>query len=179
MELTPELLAELKQAIATGQLDLSAVQGTRDGRSPIRPPHLRQLHDLRLAPTKDDPRPTFIWSVDGPRNDPDAHKTHPYPRLLWSADGTEITVHTAAEHQQKVASGYLEKAPGDVVIDPATAMKAMLDGLSPEDRLLVLEGSKSARNKQRIEALLELDDAAFDSVVSALEMVPGAKKKSA
>jgi hypothetical protein len=175
MEWTPEFIAELQHAINTGQLDLSKVQGQRDGRSPLRP---RQLHDLRLLPTKDDPRPTFFWSAEGPRNDPEAHKTHPYPRLLWTQGGEEITVRTLAEHQALKAQGYLEHAPGAVVIDQAAALQAMLEGLTPTDRALVLEGSKVARNKQRIEALLELDDESFALVAAAIE-TPSKAKKSA
>ncbi len=35
----------------------------------------RQLHDLNLAPTASDPRPTFFWSAEKPRNAGDLTKT--------------------------------------------------------------------------------------------------------
>jgi len=173
MSLAPELLQAIKEAIANGDIDLNlnAVSTTR---SPFRP---RQLHNLTLLPTKDDPRPTFFWSVEGPRNDAEASKTHPYPRLLWHADGTEIRVENAGEHRAKVAEGYLEVAPGTVELDQAAQIKAMLEALSPADRALVIDGNKKARIAAAIEGMAALSDADVDAVIASLEQ--GKAKKSA
>jgi hypothetical protein len=170
MALSPELLAEIKQAIADGSLNTADLQG---GRSPFRP---RQLHDLRLAPTKDDPRPTFFWSVEGPRNNPDAGKTFPYPRLLWSPAGEEITVQSATEHREYVAKGYLETDPGTVVVDQSAQIKAMLEALSPADRAMVIDGQKKARMLAIQEQMSELSADDLDAVLASLE---SGKKKSA
>jgi len=171
MALSPELLSEIRQAIADGSLNTADLQG---GRSPMRP---RQLHDLRLKPTKDDPRPTFFWSVEGPRNDAESFRTYPYPRLLWSQAGEEIRVETAKEHADFVAKGYLEADPGTIVIDQAQAVRAMLESLSPADRALVVEGQKKARMQAIQEQMAELSDADLDTVLASLET--GKVKKSA
>lgn len=169
MSLSPELLAEIKQALADGSLNTADLQG---GRSPFRP---RQLHDLRLLPTKDDPRPTFFWSVEGPRNNPDAGKTFPYPRLLWSPGGEEITVQSATEHRDYVSKGYLEKDPGTVVVDQAASIRALLEALTPADRALIVDGQKKARMQAIQEQMAELSDADLESVLASFEP----KKKSA
>lgn len=171
MSLAPELLQAIKEAIANGEIDLTAVTNAR---SPFRP---RQLHNLTLLPTKDDPRPTFFWSVEGPRNDAEAGKTHPYPRLLWDAAGTEICVKTAEEHRAKVAEGYLEVAPGTVELDQAGQIRAMLESLSPADRALVIDGNKKARIAAAIEGMAALSDADVDAVIASLEQTKA--KKSA
>jgi hypothetical protein len=171
MALNPELLAEIKQALADGSLNAAELQ--QGGRSPFRP---RQLHDLRLLPTKDDPRPTFFWSVEGPRNNPDAGKTFPYPRLLWSPAGEEITVQSATEHRDYVAKGYLEKDPGTVVVDQADAIKRMLEALSTADRDLVINGQKKARMQAIQDQMAELSDDDLASVIASLE--PKARKSA-
>jgi hypothetical protein len=173
MALSPELLAEIKQAIADGSLNAAELQ--QGGRSPFRP---RQLHDLRLLPTKDDPRPTFFPSAEGPRNDGGASmKTFPYPRLLWSQAGEEITVQSATEHHDYVAKGYLEKDPGTIVIDQAAQMRAMLEALSPADRSLIIQGQKKARMQSIQDQLAELSDADVDAVLNSFS--DQGKQKSA
>jgi hypothetical protein len=127
------------------------------------------LHDLTLLPTKDDPRPTFNWSADPPRDDGgESRRTFPYPRLLWTADGTEITVHSEAEHRGMVAQGYLEQAPGDVVIDQAEQLRQMLEALSPADRALVVDGQRQARIKAALSALEELPRGEADTMLESL-----------
>jgi hypothetical protein len=171
MGLAPELLQAIKEAIANGDIDINAVANSR---SPFRP---RQLHNLTLLPTKDDPRPTFFWSVEGPRNDAEAGKTHPYPRLLWHADGTEIRVENATEHREKVAAGYLEVAPGTVELDQAAQIRAMLEALSPADRALVIDGNKKARIQAAVDAMAAASDADVEAVLASLEQTKA--KKSA
>ncbi len=163
MALSPELLSEIKQAIADGQLNVSDLQG---GRSPFRP---RQLHDLRLLPTKDDPRPTFFWSVEGPRNNPDAGKTFPYPRLLWSSDGEEITVQSEPEHKRMLAQGFLEVDPGTAVVDQSETIRLMLERLSPADRALVIDGQKKARMNAIQEQMAELSADDLEAVLASFE----------
>jgi hypothetical protein len=167
MNLSPDLLAQIQAAIASGQLQVPQTGATNNaGRSPFRP---RQLHDLTLLPTKDDPRPTFNWSADPPRDDGgESRRTFPYPRLLWTADGTEITVHSEAEHRGMVAQGYLEQAPGDVVIDQAEQLRQMLEALSPADRALVVDGQRQARIKAALSALEELPRGEADTMLESL-----------
>jgi hypothetical protein len=178
MNLSPDLLAQIQAAIASGQLTLPANGETNlAGRSPLRP---RQLHDLTLLPTKDDPRPTFNWSADPPRDDGGAsRRTFPYPRLLWTKDGTEITVHSEAEHRGMVAQGYLEQAPGDIVIDQAEQLRQMLEALSPADRALVVDGQRQARIKAALSALEELPRGEADSMLESLEATSAKAKRSA
>ena len=60
------------------------------GRSPMKP---RQLHNLTLLPSATDPRPTFFWSAESPRDTGDLSRTTLYPRLMWHGQtGEEITV---------------------------------------------------------------------------------------
>ena len=177
MNLSPDLLQQIQAAIASGQLVLPATGTANDaGRSPFRP---RQLHDLTLLPTKDDPRPTFNWSADPPRDDGGAsRRTFPYPRLLWARDGTEITVHSEQEHRAQVAAGYLEQAPGDVVIDQAAELRAMLKALSPADRALVVDGQRQARIKAALAALEELPTGEADSMIESLEATAKTKRSA-
>jgi hypothetical protein len=163
MALNAELLAEIRAAIADGSLNTADLQG---GRSPFRP---RQLHDLRLLPTKDDPRPTFFWSVEGPRNNPDAGKTFPYPRLLWSADGEEITVQSEPEHKRMLAQGFLEMDPGTAVVDQSETIRLMLERLSPADRALVIDGQKKARMNAIQEQMAELSAEDLEAVLASFE----------
>lgn len=136
MNVTPELLAQIQQLIAENKINA-------DGRSPIRP---RQLHNLTLAPTATDPRPLFIPSSEAPR-DWDTFKTFPYPRLLWSPDGVEITVKTKTEHEQRLEDGYLEVAPSAVPVDPIVDIREALEGLSSQERELILNRADTQRKE--------------------------------
>ena len=110
--MTPDDIASLRAQL--GLTDTS-------GRSPLKP---RQLHDLRLLPTKDDPRPTFFWSAEAPRNVADLTKTSPYPKLLWEpVTGTEVTAQSPEEHETLYA-GYLPLAPATAVLDPQAELEA-------------------------------------------------------
>lgn len=133
--LSPDELGALKARL-DGLTDTS-------GRSPLRP---RQLHDLNLKPTAEDPRPTFFWSAEKPRNAGDLSKIHPYPRLMWHAEtGEEITVVSASAQATRAASGYLLSPPFAVAIDPMAMLAAQLDALSEQDRALLIESQKQDR----------------------------------
>jgi hypothetical protein len=138
MNLPPDLLAQIQDAIKTGQISVGTF-----GRSPMRP---RQLHDLRLPPTKDDPRPTFFWSAEAPRDGVDLTRTTEFPKLMWDAEtGTEVTVTDAEDQGRHVARGYVFVAPTSVVIDPMDAIKAQWDALSADDQALLLESQRQDR----------------------------------
>jgi hypothetical protein len=170
--LTPEQLASLR-----AQLGLPA--GDASGRSPFRP---RQLHDLRLLPTAEDPRPTFFWSAVSPR-DVDVTTTSPYPRLLWNtATDEEVTVGDLETHQAYLAEGYTEQAPMHAPVDPMAEIEAALAALSVEERAMVVESQR----KQRVAALTEkmagLSDGALASLLSDAPKTekrkPGRPRKS-
>jgi len=174
MDLSPDLLAQIQQAINNGSLTLSGMAARQA--SPFKP---RQLHDLRLLPTADDPRPTFFWSAVGPRDDPEANKTHPYPRLLWAVDGTEICVRSKSDHDAKLAEGYVEVDPGLVAPDPMADMRIMLASLSPADRDLVVNGAKRAQMQAIQEQLAEFSADDLEALVGGLPKANGTAKKSA
>ncbi len=165
-QLTPDQLSSLKQ-----QLDALSGDGSR---SPIRP---RQLHDLRLLPTKDDPRPTFFWSADQPRDYvPGAPK--PYPKLMWHREtGEEITVQTAVDER---AHGdlYVTVAPTNAVAQtPMDWMREALEALSPEERTLVVEGQKQDRLTEIRNKLASLSPEALESLLSKSEGTTKRAKK--
>lgn len=171
MNLPTELLEQIRAAIADGSLQL----GDPGGRTPLRP---RQLHDLRLLPTATDARPTFCWSAEGPRDNPESFKTHPYPKLLWNGiTGEEITVRSGNEESEKIANGYVTVAPSDVVLDPIAEMRAALDALPEEDRKLILDGQRKQRNQEIASKLAALSDVQLESVLASA--VEPKKKKSA
>lgn len=134
-----------------------------DGRSPDRP---RQLHDLRLPPTKDDPRPTFIWSAEVPRDAGDINRPGPpYPRLAWSPDGEEVRVDDADQLRQLRMRGYTEEPPAVVPVDPLTTLQAALAELSPEDRAQVLEQQRLQRLVALQDQLARLPDGALETLL--------------
>ena len=166
--LDPNQLAALKAAVA-GLTDTS-------GRSPFRP---RQLHDLTLPPTADDPRPTFFWSAVKPRNVGDLSKTTPFPRLLWHVKtGKEITVGQAdasakaneAAMAAAAAEGYTLTAPPSYAEKPPMEnVRDLLDGLSAADRDLVLKGAHATKLQRIQDALLGLSDAEREELAAVLE----------
>ncbi len=136
MQLDPALIAQIQAAIANGTLQIG---GT--GRSPMRE---RQLHDLTLLPTADDPRPTFFWSAEKPRNEQIGPGT-PYPRLLWTAEGVEVTVHSPEEHRRMVTQGYQEQCPADVVIDVMEQLQSQFEALPEADKQLLIAAQRQDR----------------------------------
>ena len=160
---TPEDLAELKAVlIGMGGLD-------SNGRSPIRADHERQLHDLTLPPTADDPRPTFFWSAVKPRNE--APQRPPYAHLMWEpVSGREITVRSPKDTEKFKAQGYLMTPPANAEKpDPADVVKAALAALSETDRQQVIQAAQAARLRKVQEMASALDDAALDTLMASME----------
>lgn len=143
------------------------------GRSVIRLD--RQLHDLRLMPTKDDPRPTFFWSADAPRN-VDTSKTYDYPRLMWHKETeTEITVHSAEEEQQK-SDRYTRFPPNMAAPDPEVELRQLLASLSPEDRAFLEEQQRKNRSAEIEAKMASMPTAVVDRVLNDTK---AQKKKTA
>ncbi len=165
---TPEQLQLLKAAL-DGMTNVS-------GRSPFLP---RQLHDLTLLPTKDDPRPTFFWSADKPRNVGDLTKTKPYPKLMWEVPtGREITVANAKDEAAHTAQGFILTPPANAEKpSPFDVLKDMLEGLTEADRSLVLKGAHATRLDGIKDGILELGDDEREALIAAL--LPAEKRKSA
>ncbi len=114
------------------------------GRTPDSLP--RQLHDLRKRPSATDPRPTFFWSAEEPPHGVDLTKTKPFPALLWHGEnGQEITVMSAKEQAEKLAAGYVLKAPFVIVLDPMDELAEAIAALPEADRKLLLDGQKQDR----------------------------------
>ncbi len=168
MQLSPELLQQIQAAIQNGTLQL----GNPAGRSPIKP---RQLHDLRLLPTKDDPRPTFFWSAESPRDVGDLTRTTEFPKLMWHAEGgQEITIHSAEEQRRLLTQGYVLTAPASVVIDVMDQMRAQFEALSAEDQALLIDAQK----QDRLAALrAQLGTLPEDKLQAMLAQADPAKRK--
>lgn len=130
---------------------LKAKEGLDDqGRSPFRP---RQLHNLNLPPTADDPRPTFFWSAEPPRNA--ALVPPPFAQLVWHAvTHQERTVHSKHELQEALASGWTDIYPQQAALSPEEQLERDLAQISPEDRDLLMKANEEARLK-RIQAQLD------------------------
>ncbi len=175
--LTPDQLVALKQQL-DGLTDAS-------GRSPIRP---RQLHNLTLLPTKDDPRPLFIPSAEAPRDGRDLTKTTEFPKLMFHRDtGTEITVYSSGE-QRQMSDLYDLVAPAGRVMEPMDALKYELDSFSAEDRALIIDAQKQTRIaglQAKLAGLSEealarlLGEAEQDEATGEVKRRPGRPRKSA
>jgi hypothetical protein len=143
------------EQIAALKSQLDAITST-DGRSPFKS---RQLTDLRLLPTKDDPRPTFFMSAEAPRNAGDLTRTTLYPRLMWHGEtGAEITVTDARSFTAHLERGYVELPPFEIVLDPMDALAAQIDALSADDREALIESQRQDRigaMRQKLAALSE------------------------
>lgn len=157
---SPEQLQQLK--IALDSLESTA------GRSPFRD---RQLHDLRLLPTKDDPRPTFFWSAEPPRHAADLTKTTTYPRLMWEGTtGREITIKDAKEQATYTAQGFVLSPPANAEApDPMDVIRQQLETLSPEDRKAVMLSAQAARLTKIQEAMAGLSETEMAALVASLE----------
>ena len=143
-----------------------------DGRSPFRP---RQLHDLRLQPTKDDPRPTFFWSADPPRTQAPP-RPRAYPKLRWHAEtGQERTIRTPQE-LAALGADWIDHPP---VMTPETAEERVaraLAELSPEDREMVLEANRQAKLARLQRDLADLSEVQAGRVLN--EDAPKRRKKA-
>ena len=161
--LTPEQLAELKAKL-DGLTDVS-------GRSPIKP---RQLHDLRILPNATDPRPTFFWSAETPRNVGDLSRTTPYPRLMWHGEtGQEITVTSASALQSKTAEGYVLDPPDAVAaVSEAEQLQELLRALPAEDQAAILAAQKKTRMKDIESRLAALTEDQLEQVLQNVDQQP-------
>jgi hypothetical protein len=155
---TPEQIAKLRA-------ELDSQTTTADGRSPYRP---RQLHDLTLKPTADDPRPTWFMSAEPPRN---AVPQRPaFRQLLWHQEtGREITVKSAEELERKIREGYGLKPPQAMVLSAADRAEQLFNALSDDDKALVLEQQRQSKIARATEALaaLSADEQANITTVKA------------
>jgi hypothetical protein len=174
MPLTPELLAALKESLANGDISTQEISNlTPMGRSPIRP---RQLHDLTLTPTKDDPRPTFFWSAEKPR-DGSGFKTSEFPKLMWSPKGQEITVISRTMQAERERQGYLLTCPADVVIEPLDLVRAQWEALSAEDREVLTESYRQDRRNALLAKMGSLDPSQIETLLASQDKQ--ARRKSA
>lgn len=162
--------------------DLLALKARLDGltdvsgRTPLRP---RQLHDLRLLPTKDDARPTFFWSAEPPRDAGDLTRTTPYPMLMWHAEtGAEITVHDAKAMQAYKAQGYVTTAPFAMELDPMDVLAAQIDALSEADRTALIESQRQDRIAAMRSKLANLSEDKL-AILLAQSEKPAKQKKGA
>jgi hypothetical protein len=167
-QFSADQLQQLKQAIE-GLTDTS-------GRTPELLP--RQLHDLRKRPAWNDPRPTFFWSAEEPRNGIDLGKTKPYPRLMWhSTTGQEITVANVKAQETHTAQGFILTPPENAEKpDPLDAAREAIEALSPEDRKTVLLAAQRTRLARVQEMASGLTDAELEALVSSLDT---SKRRSA
>lgn len=155
--LTPSDLAALKAKLFPETDPL--------GRSPLRP---RQLHNLTLLPTKDDPRPTFFWSVEGPRDVVITHTA--FPKLLWhQTTNTEVTVYSQDEEAHLLATGYGSAPISAVVLDPVQNLADQLAGLSEEEQALILQAQQQTRIETLTAKLSKLSDADLERLLSSVE----------
>jgi hypothetical protein len=159
--LSTDDIAVLKAALGMPNVDAN-------GRSPLRP---RQLHDLRLLPTKDDPRPTFFWSAEAPRDAADLTKTSLYPRLMWeSTTGREITVVNAKDQASYTAQGFVLVAPANAeTLDPSEMIRQQLEQLSPEDRKTIIAAAQKDRMARLQEAMAGLTEDELAALVASVE----------
>lgn len=168
MQLPPELLAQFQEAINSGQLTI----GNPSGRSPMKP---RQLHNLTLLPTAEDPRPTFFWSALPPRDGVDLTRTTEFPKLMWHGQtGTEIAVTSRDDQQAHLSMGYILHAPAGLVVDPMDAIRAAWDALSAEDQVLLVEAQKQDRINALRAKLSQLEPDKLEALLASAE--PKAKK---
>ena len=164
---SPDQLAQLK----------SALDGlTPSGRSPLRP---RQLHDLRLIPTADDPRPTFFWSAVSPRDGVDLTRTTPFPRLLWNKAGEELTVYSAEEMAEQVKAGCSLMAPTDMPApDPFEMVRMEWASFTEDERAMMLEATQTQKRKALEAKLSTLSDAQLQALLGQAEKPKRAAKSA-
>lgn len=160
--------------------DLQALKAKLDGLTDVsgrsRFPK-RQLDDLTLLPTKDDPRPTFFWSAEQPRG-VDTRRTTLYPALLWHPEtGAEMTVTDAKTYTDYVAQGYLSHPLFDVQHDPMDLLAAQLDALSEQDRAALIESQRMDRIAALRAQLVALPEDKLAALLAQSEKPAKAAKK--
>ncbi len=168
-QFSPEQIEALK--IALGQ--------AANSRSPIRE---RQLHDLRLMPTKDDPRPMFIMSTEAPRDGRDLTRTTPFPALLWhKATGEEITVHSAKEKAER-GQEWVSTPPEHRVMTPIVELSELMAGLTEHERTVLFEEQNTSRMESLRERLADLTPEEVTKLFAELapaKVAPGSTRRSA
>lgn len=164
-QFTSDDLRQLK-ALLDAQTDDS-------GRSPFRD---RQLHDLRLLPTKDDPRPTFFWSAETPRDHPVGPGT-PFPRLMWHVvTNQEITVKNQAD-MDRHSEDYTVVPPNMAPPDPQQELAELMAQLSQDDRAMLLASMQHSKLAQIQAQLGALSSAALDDVMARVPAAEAAPKR--
>ena len=152
---TPEQIEALRAELASVQ----AQDGTR---SPYRN---RQLDNLELKPTADDPRPTFFWSAEPPRSR--KVERPPFRQLLWHGEsGREITVKSEEELQRKIREGYELRPRTAVVYTAGERAEMLFNALSEDDKQMVLEQRRQSRIAKAHEALAALNDEDAATIVA-------------
>lgn len=147
---------------------------TTDGRSPNRP---RQLHDLRLLPTATDPRPTFFWSAETPRDYIPTHGTE-YPKLLWhQTTGVEVTV-KSEEDRAAYGAEWASIPPTAQPIDPLSGIQDVFAGLSEDEQALLMEAQKTDRMNRLRAKLADLSEADLERLVAQNETAGKRRKKA-
>lgn len=147
-----------------------------DGRSPFKP---RQLHDLRLLPTAKDPRPTFFWSTEAPRDAP-PYRPQAFPRLVW-INGVEKCLKN--QKDLDALNGAFEALPpNQAPVSPLEAMQTQIDMLSDEDRQL-LEAAYAEDRRARLLKIMggmsvETVEAALGAAKTQASKRPGRAKKA-
>lgn len=137
---------------------------TSNGRSKALPG--RQLHDLTLLPTATDPRPLFLPSAESPRNAPPQRPE--FKKLLWHGEtNQEITVHSPAEEQKKLAEGYVTQSAEQRALSPEELLAMEFAQLSPDDQRLALEMTANAKRQALQDKLAALSDSALERMAAA------------
>ena len=164
--LTPSEIASLKAQLLGGP-------GGTDpsGRSPLKP---RQLHDLRLMPTANDPRPMFIPSAETPRDWIVGPGT-PYPRLMWhTVTGEERTVHTKDEQCQYEGEWTVDP-PVASAPNPMADLAEALEQLTADERALVVQAQQADRMKAIQAKLAAMSPEQVEALLAG-HAVPTAKR---
>jgi hypothetical protein len=148
---------------------------TPNGRSPMK---RRQLDNLLLTPTADDPRPTFYFEMTPRNNPPITHSE--FPKLMWKTkDGTEITVDDKAEQLAKEQQGYGLLPPDSGPTDPIERLEQMFAELSPADQQFILNAERESRlNKVREQMATLPAESAKAIMESAAKRGPGRPRKT-
>ncbi len=168
-QFTPEQIAALTEALLAANRN----------RTPVRP---RQLHDLRLLPTKDDARPLFLLSTEAPRDGTDLTRTTPFPALLWhKSTGEEITVHSAKEKAER-GPEWVSTPPEHRVLTPVLELSELMAGLSDHEREVLFKDQHQSRMdtlKERLAGLTPEEVAELFAGLAPAKAVPGSTRKSA
>lgn len=141
------------------------------GASPMKP---RQLHNLTLAPTATDPRPLFVWSAEGDRNNPST--VSEYPKLLWHGEThAEITVTSKDEEAYRLGSGYVALPPSVLAVDAVQSLADQMAGLSVEEQTLILDAQQKIRREALTAKLSNLSDAELERLLAGGKRAKKAK----